>query len=207
MTKEEIQALIAEMTGGFVTKEDFGKTAAFIRKQGESVEGLSAMLGAIVEKNEDGTFKLKGATPAAPAKKDDTHSALEQQVAALIAANKEKDAKLAEKELNDAVVNALTEAGCVNPQMYAGLVKGSVKRGEDGSFFTVAKDQYGVESNVDLKTSFTGFLKDHPEIAKPAGKPGSGTPSGTPGQFVGGKDIDSLANMPMSEFVAAQSKK
>lgn len=188
MTKEEIQALITEMTGGFVTKDDFGKTTAFIRKQGESVEGLTAMLGAIVEKGEDGNFKVKIATPVAPpVKKDDKTPEWQSQLEGERKSRESWQAKFeAEKtaregeQARSAIIDALNKVGAVNASRDYVHVQGMVKRGEDGSFHVVRKDEFGAENKIGLDTAFGDFLKGNPELAKPSGKPGSGTPAGSP---------------------------
>jgi hypothetical protein len=200
MTDTEIAALVKTTmeSAGYLTKQEFNGTAAMIRQMNETVTGLKAVnpfdslvTAGILEKKPDGTYGPKSATPA---KKDEAVPEWQRQIDELrsqgVAKDKalqaERDARAA-GELKSAVVAAFGKAGAVNPERDYVHVLPSVVRGEDGTFHTVNKDQFGVETKVPLADAFTAFLKSNPELQRAAGRPGSGTPNG--GNGTGGSIV------------------
>jgi hypothetical protein len=201
-----IHALIATAlaeNGGVLSKNEFNGTAAIIRQLKEGVDGLRAsnpmealVTAGIVEKRADGTYGPKSAV-AAPLKKDEV-PAWQTQIDALVAQGAAKDKALlaatTEREASDmknAVIAAFTAAGGVNPARDYLHVLPGVKRAADGTYHTITKDQFGVETPIALDVAFGTFLKGNPELAKPTGRPGSGTPAGggfTPGSTTASRE-------------------
>ena len=192
MNETEIKALFAKLLAetGVMTKTDMNGTAALIRGLKESVDGMKtvnpmdALVAAgLLTKNADGTYAPKAVT--APAKKEDAVPAWQTQIDQLVAQGKAKDLALADAntqraagELKSAVITAFEKAGAVNASRDYVHVLSAVKRADDGTFHTISKDQFGVESTVGLDVAFGAFLKGNPELAKAAGHAGSGTPTG-----------------------------
>jgi hypothetical protein len=199
MNEDQIKALLATMLADYVPREEANKTAAFIRGLKESVDGMHAnnpldtlVTAGLLEKDATGQYKPKAASPV-PAKKD-VEPEWQAQIRQMQEQMQAKDRALAaektkreESELKSAVIQAFEKAGAVNATRDYVHVLGSVKRGEDGTFHTIKKDEFGVETNVPLDAAFGAFLKSNPELMKAAGHAGSGTPAGavtgTPGQM------------------------
>ncbi len=185
----------------YVTKEDFGKTAAFIRGLNDKLESLAknvptmetfVQLG-LFEKGEDGAYKPKAVQ--APSRKNDQEPEWKAQLDQLQAQIKQRDDALAaerkraaETEKKSAVISALTKAGAVNPERdYIHIIQ-AIENGEKG-YFARSKDEFGADKQIPLDQAVQDFLKTNPELAKPSGHAGSGTPAGDgtapagPGQF------------------------
>lgn len=202
-----IQALIATAlaaNGGILTKNEFSGTAAMLRGMNDSLTAmktanpLDALVTAgVLEKKADGTYAAKAVTAAAPAKKEDV-PAWQTQIDQLIAQGAAKDKALAASneareagELKSAVVMAFEKAGAMNANRDYVHVLPNVKKATDGTYHTISKDQFGVETPVALDVAFGTFLKGNPELMKASGKPGSGTPAGSPSTGSGSMSTES----------------
>jgi len=221
MNKEEIQALITEAltNAGFIKQTDMNATAAIIRQLKDKIDGQQNPMDALVaagllEKKADGTYAPKSQAPAAQ-KKDGPQEQpweaqirqMQEQMAAKDKALEAEKAKREQSELKSAVISAFEKAGAVNAGRDYVHVLDSVKRAEDGSFHTVKKDQFGVETKVPLDAAFGEFLKSNPELAKATAKPGSGTAASTGGDtssVSGPTSINTLAAMPTDQYFAAR---
>lgn len=179
--------------GAFLSKAEFNGSAAIIRQLKEGQDRMSAsnnldtlVTAGLLEKKADGTYGAKAVlgVAAAPLKKDAvpewqtqidelrTQGAAKDK--ALAAANDAREAS----DLKNAVITALTTAGAVNPNRDYLHVLPSVKKAPDGTYHTVSKDQFGVETPISLDVSFKTFLGANPELMKASSRPGSGTPAG-----------------------------
>ena len=145
MTKEEILALLKEQleaNGGFLSKQEFGSTAAMITRMNKALEGLTGgmltpdklvELG-LLEKDGDNFKPKSGGTPA---KKEGTPTPEWQvQFQQLQDQIKAKDNQIAaerkqreEAETKSAVISAFEKAGAVNASRDYVHVLGQVKRG------------------------------------------------------------------------------
>jgi hypothetical protein len=218
MTKEEIEALIKASleSAGFLSKQEFGATAAMIGRMNKALEGLVssgspldklAELG-MLEKQEDGTYKPKSAAPARPAGNAEPEWKVE--IEALKAQNVAKDKQIAaerkqreDAEVKNAVIAALEKAGAVNPSRDYVHVLPQVKRTEDGKVYVPKTNVHGAEEQIALDVAFGDFLKSNPELRKTASHAGSGTPAGAPGgRPAAGTDVNTLAEMPMDQFMS-----
>ncbi len=173
-------------TPQYLTKDEFGKTAAMIRGLKEENASLKGMLEAIVEKGEDGSYKLKGGAPATPEAKKTAAvpewqtelNALKTELSKRDALIAEKDKKAAETAKRSAIVEMLSKANAVNPQRDAVHLFDSVQTNSDGKYVAYTKDELGNDVETPLESFVGGWLKSNPELVKASGKPGSGTPNG-----------------------------
>jgi hypothetical protein len=201
----------------YVTQDAFNGTAAIISRMNKTLESIiNGMLSldkladiGLVEKAADGTFKPKTSTAAATVKKDGQPDPVAEMEAKFQAELKKRDdalaaerRKAADTEQRSTVIEALTKAGAVNPSRDVVHLTG-ITRNDAGQFVQKTKDQYGADVEVSLEDAVGNFLKVNPELKKASGHPGSGTPAGnnTPG-FMGGKDVSSLASLPMDQYFA-----
>lgn len=180
----------------FLTKAEFGGTAAMISRMNKSLEGLLsgqvsldklAELG-LLEKAEDGSFKPKPAAAPAqqqqkPPKGEEDNpligrvKALESQLSE--AKKREDEGKLREvqQELNKSVSAALGKAGAINADRDFVHLASKVKK-DDKGYYVDGKDKYDVEIRIPLDEAADQFLKSNPELAKAKAAAGSGSPSG-----------------------------
>jgi hypothetical protein len=193
-----VQAAITKAItdGAFLSKAEFNGSAAIIRQLKEGQDAMrtsnpaleTLVTAGVLEKDPvTGMYKAK-ATAAPTTKPDAAVPEWQKQINDLVAQGKAKDTALAAEktarldgERKSAVITALTAAGAVNAARDYLHVLPSVVRAEDGTYHTVTKDAYGVETKVPLEAAFKGFLTSNPELARAAGKPGSGTPAGGSG--------------------------
>jgi hypothetical protein len=221
MTKEEIIALLKEeLSNGFISKDDFGRTAALINRMNKAIEGLAGgmlSLDKLVELGlleKDGeSFKAKVTSPAQkkeggnagdPEWKleiDKLNAEIRKRDEALV--NERK--KTAETDRKSAVIAALTKAGAVNPERDHVHIFSAVEKGENG-YFVRGKDEYGAESQVSLDDHVNSYLKANPELRKAATQPGAGTPKGSQTHGKGSLDINALAAMSTEQYFAERAK-
>lgn len=220
MNEEQIKALVQQMleSAGFLSKQEFGATAAIIRGLKDSVDGLKsnnpmealAALG-MLEKSADGTYKPKSA--AAPAKKTGEPEPewqvqlrqMQDQIAAKDRQIEAEKKSREEAELKSAVITAFEKAGAVNASRDYVHVVGQVKRGQDGKFYVPKTNQYGAEEQTALDAAFGEFLKSNPELRKASSHPGSGTPGGIPGgPATSNTDVNAMAQMSTEAYFAAR---
>ena len=195
----------------YLTKEEFGKTAAFLRKLSEENESLRSMVSAIVEKTEDGGFRLKGIQPEAPAKpeKSDPMAEVEKlrleikKRDELLAEEKNRAATTAKKA---ALIDVMSKANAVNPQRDVVHIFDMVKQNDQGEYVVTDKDENGLQVDVSINNYVSKWLSSNPELVKPSAKAGSRTPSGQAATSFGGADVTSLANMSPAEYNAHRKK-
>ncbi len=188
----------------YLTKDEFGKTAAMIRGIKEENTNLRAMLDAVIEKGEDGSFKLKVVTPP-PAKKE-TEPEWKTEVNALKTELSKRDKIIAEKDSaasaaakRSAIVDELTKHGAVNPTRDAVHLFEAVKANSDGKLVVYSKDDNGLDVETPLDKHVGGWLKANPELVRASGK----AKSGTPASGYGSANTD-LENMSMAEYIKAR---
>lgn len=170
----------------------------------------------LVEKAEDGSFKAKLAVTAPkPAEKkaeDDPITlrvkALEGQLAEEKKAKEQlvKDAET--RDLNSAVIAALSKAGAHNPDRDFVHLTAKVLKGANG-YVVAGKDKYGADIELTLDEHADGFLKANPELRKSQQLAGSGTPPGgaPAGQMKGtGKVIPKATWSDMNWFAQNSAK-
>jgi len=206
----------------YLTKEEFSRSAAFIRGLSEKIETLTknvptmdlfVTLG-ILEKDGE-TYKPKSAPAAAPAKKQDqgnTDQIAEMENRFQAELKKRDDAlaaerrKAAETEQRSAVIDALGKAGAVNASRDYVHVTG-IGKNAAGKYVQIGKDQFGADVEFSLEDAAANFLKANPELRKAQGHPGSGTPSNAGfGGKSAGTDVNSLAEMSMEQYMAHRRK-
>ena len=185
----------------FVTKDEFGRTAAFIRGLKDTVEALQKSMPTLdtfvslgmLERVDDGTYKPKPAQQAAhspaqqPQHQQSSNTAepeWKQAVDALKKSLKAKDDELAAErqraadgERKNAVISALARAGAVNPDRDAVHVLNGIQKNDKGQYVSRAKDDLGLDIEVSLEDFVTKFLQTNPELKKASGHAGSGTPA------------------------------
>jgi hypothetical protein len=179
-------------TPEYLTKEEFNRSAAFIRGISEKLEGLAkstptmdmfVSLG-LLEKAEDGSYKPKAAasTSAVPAKKDEPNLIADMEARFQSELKKRDDLvaderrKAAETEKRSAIVDALNKAGAVNAARDVIHVSGIAKNAA-GKYVQTVKDEFGGDKEVALDEAAVSFLKANPELRKSNGFGGSGTPN------------------------------
>lgn len=178
----------------FVSKDDFGKTAAHIRGLGDQLKTLAStaitadklveLLG--LEKDEEsGKFRMpQSKTPAAGAQQRPEDDPVMKRVKALEKQLADEQQKVADERArtesntrDTALIAALQKAGAINPTRdYVHLV-GKVTKSEKGYVARVA-DEYGAEKDVDVDGFAEQYLKQNPELKKTTQQGGSGTPPG-----------------------------
>lgn len=176
----------------YVTVEDFGKTAAMIRGIQKSLETINtsaltadklAELG-LLEKADDGTFHAKQAAQGGKDKPpaDDPIKreldALKRQLAAKDEEVASERRKVEQAERTRAVIEALTDAGAINPQRDHVHLVSQIERSEAGEFAAKGRDQYGSEVAIPLKNYVGDWLKANPDLMKAQGGTGTGAMPG-----------------------------
>lgn len=181
----------------FVSAEDFGKTAAKIRgietavtdftKKGLTLDTLVEI--GLVERTEDGKYRKPGSGQQQQQQQQQQQkpedSPLAKEVEKLRQDLKKRDDELlAErkgKEANEtaaAVKSALAKAGAVKPDRDYTHLLGAVTKNANGAYTVKSKDQYGNDIETPLEKYAETFLAENPELQKPQGSAGSGTPAG-----------------------------
>lgn len=132
-------------------------------------------------------YKPKSSTPPAEKPKpraddDPLFQRVKTLESQLEKARKDKEAAdnaVAEKNRDTAIIEALREAGALNPQRdFMHLIPKVLKT--DAGYFAKGTDEAGYEVELTLPNLAKEFLKANPELKKAASGGGSGTP-GTPG--------------------------
>ena len=184
----------------YVTTADFGKTAALISGLQKTlrtlVEGnLTAdklvELGLLEKGESDGLYKPKAPgtkqepKPGQQQRPDDDPvilrvKNLEKQLADAKREGEDADKRVAQSELNRAVIGALTKAGAINPDRDFVHLASKVSKGESG-YTGKGKDKYDQEIDVGVEDFAEAWLKANPELRAAKSQPGSGTPSGGAG--------------------------
>jgi hypothetical protein len=184
----------------FVDVETFGKTAAKLRGIESTVTDISKRtlsLDTLVEigllaKGEDGKYAVKAAAPQKPEPQAGGEPKPDPQVAKLTdelaKVRKALDAKDKEARDNaeraatqakaDAIKTALADAGAVKPSRDYVHLMGVVSAKEGGGYVIASKDKYGNDVETPLADFIKQFLAENPELVKPQGQAGSGTPQG-----------------------------
>ncbi len=192
MNEEQITALIKQMLGesGFLTKNEFNATAAMIRGLKESVESLKGaspldvlVTMGVLEKTDEGEYKPKAtaSVPPTPGKEPEWKQAIDALKKSLktkedeLAAERERAAATEKK---NAVMAALSRAGAVKADRDVVHLLDTVSRNDHGAFVCRTKDDVGLDVEVGLDEFVQKFLTENPELMKPSGLPGSGTPAG-----------------------------
>lgn len=206
-------------TPEYLTKEEFSRSAAYIRGLSEKLDSLTksvptmdlfVTLG-LIEKDGD-TYKPKTAAAPAPQPKPagiQPDPVVEMEARFQSELKKRDDAlaaerrKAADTEQRGAMVEALTKAGAVNAGRDVVHMSGVVKNAS-GQFVQVVKDQFGADTEVPLEQAAANFLKTNPELKRASGHPGSGTPNGSFQAGSQGKDTGSIASMSTEEYFAAR---
>ena len=148
-----------------------------------------AQVGLLEAEEVDGKkqYKPKGSTtpagaPAPKARADD--DPLFQRVKTLEAqlekARKDKevaDTAVTESSRDNAIIEALREAGAVNPQRDFMHLKSKVLKGDTG-YFAKGVDEAGYEVEVKLPDLVKEFLKTNPELRRAVTQGGAGSPAG-----------------------------
>lgn len=175
----------------FLTKEEFGRTAAMIGGIKKALDGLTAgqltldrltELG-LLDKGEDGSYKPKLARKPDP-KNPETEpwkaeiDGLKTQIRAKDDENARLKQSMENAERDRLLIAALTEKGALNAARDVVHLIGTVKKNGAGQWMGSGKDQYGVETEIDLGTAAEAFLKANPELKKAPPGGGSGTPAG-----------------------------
>jgi hypothetical protein len=194
-------------TPTYLTKEEFGKTAAMLRGMKEENATLKSIIESIVEKGDDGSYKLK---VNAPVKKEEPSKEPEwkTEVNALKTEIAKRDKLIAEKDTaahtaakRSAIVDELTKHNAVNPTRDAVHLYDAVKANSEGKYVVYSKDENGLDVETPLDKHVSGWLKGNPELVRATGKAGSGTPASALSSNMGGLDI---ANMSMAEYAKAR---
>ena len=207
----------------FLTKEEFGRTAAMIRGLNESLQNMQkgmltpdslAQFG-LIEKGEDGNYRPKAAAP-----KDDKNvkpreddpviqrvKALEAQLAEERRLKEETQRQIEDTNITNALITALSEAGAVNAKRDYVHLKPEVFKGDKG-YLAKGRDKWGAEEDIPLLKHAEDFLKKNPELAKAANTGGSGTPTGPQPKGVpaGSKVISRAQWSDMTFYVANRGK-
>jgi len=196
----------------YLSKEEFGKTAAIISGLQKGFKDLPSQfsttvrdslveLGLAEKVEEDGKTvyrpkQVAAPPPAAPLVKkpeDDPLlmrvKTLENQLAKEKQDKEQANQRVEEAERNRQVTAALEKAGAVKADRdYVHVIPKLVKNAE-GAWIIPAKDTHGFDTQYTLDEYADLFLKENPELRKPQGAGGgSGTPSGGTG-MVNGKQV------------------
>lgn len=191
----------------YLTKDEFSKSAAYFRRVAEENTSLKEMVGALVEKGEDGVYKLKATPqPVTPPKKDDKVPEWQTEMNAMKSELKkrddliaDKDRKFAESSKRAAIIEALAKANAVNPQRDAVHLFDAIKTNSDGKYVSYSKDENGLDVETPLDVFAAGFIKSNPELLRAQGKSGSGTPNG-----IYGSGVVNREDMTMEQYAAAR---
>ena len=211
----------------YVSREDFGKTAALIGGIQKTLKDLPGSLltldklaeVGLLEKVDDAgviSYRPKSSQPkpddkAKPREADDPLllrlKSLEGELARKTKAEEEGKALLAESEKRSALTAALTKAGAVNADRDFVHLVGAVGKGEKG-FVGKGTDKYGTETELTIDEVAEAFLKLNPELRRAQAQPGSGSPQPGNGSVTagGGKVIPKAQWSDMNFFVANRAK-
>jgi hypothetical protein len=180
----------------FVSREDFGKTAATINGLKKTIEGLTSnalTLDKLVEiglfsRTEDGKFALAGAAPPSATKQEPGQPtaqelALQRRIEAMETERKKEREQLdterrrtAEISRNTAIQQELQKAGAMRPDRDYVHIAANVVQDENGSYVVKGKDKYGADTSFTVTEYVEKFLTENPELKKaPASNGGSGT--------------------------------
>jgi hypothetical protein len=179
-------------TPDYLTKEEFSKSAAFIRGLSDRLETLTktvptmdlfVQLG-MLEKSEDGSYKPKAGPstekPAEKAPEPEWKGAVEELKKSLKAKEDELTAerqRATEVEKKNAVISALSKAGAVNPGRDAVHILSGIHKNDKGDYVARGKDDLGLDTETGLEDFIGKFLQQNPELKKASGHSGSGTPA------------------------------
>ena len=186
----------------YLTKDEFGKSATYFRKVAEENTALKEMLSAIVEKGEDGSFRLKQHT-ATPNKESETDwqtelKSLKTEISKRDQLIAEKDRKAQEATKRSAIIDALAKSNAVNPQRDAVHLFDHIITTSEGNYVAQTKDDNGLSVETPLDAFVSGFLKSNPELVKATTKTGSGTPNGHSDVA---SDFTALSNMTPEQYM------
>src|SRR6266540_6901376 len=153
-------------TPDYLTKDEFNRTAAFIRGMNEKLETLTKSVPTmdafvsmgLFEKADDGSYKVKAAPAPKPTQQqqqaadpewkaeiDKLNTQLKQRDDALVAERR----RAAETEQRSAVVEALSKAGAVNASRDH-LHLGGITKNTSGKYVQIIKDEFGADKEVAL---------------------------------------------------------
>jgi hypothetical protein len=187
----------------YLTKDEFSKSAAYFRRVAEENASLKEMLSAVIEKGEDGVFKLKATTAPVVVPKDKAPewqvemNAMKSELKKRDDLIAEKDKKFAESSKRAAIIDALSKSNAVNPQRDAVHIFDSVKTNSEGKYVSYSKDENGLDVETGLDVFVGSWLKGNPELVRASGKSGSGTPNGH-------VNVINRDDMTMDQYAAAR---
>ena len=212
----------------YLTKAEFGRSAAMIRGLGETLATLQtgmltmdmlAQVGLVDVEEVEGKKQYKpksaaaAATPKPRAEDDPLVQRLKTVESQLERAKKEKqdaDTAVAASQRDTAIIEALRAAGAVNPMRDFTHLQSKVLKGDKG-YYAKGTDEAGYDVEVAVNDLAVEFLKANPELKKATGNGGSGTPqngTGTPGTGVrpGQQVIPKTQWQDMNWFMANRAK-